>query len=113
MHKAIIEKCPSAELTPHLYYSDYDIISKKENGNYIDLNYCIIDHKRSIVNDQNEETMQLLVTNGRGNNAELIFKKRLEINEAYFLNLINLPEERAKRNENLINIAAELMPPLI
>lgn len=113
LHKAIIEKCPSAELTPHLRYSDYDIISKKEKGNYIDLNYCIIDHKRSIVNDQNEETMQLLVTNGRGNHAEFIFKKRLDIDESYFLNLINLPEERAQRNEKLINIAAELMPPLI
>lgn len=113
LYEAIKLKCPSVEFTPHNYYNDYDIITKKENGAYIDLNYCIINHKRNIIDDQNVETMQLLVTNGHGDNAEIVFQKQLEIDEAYFLNLINLPKDRSYRNETLINISAELMQPLI
>ena len=112
LYIAISEKCPSVRFISHRYLKEYDIITRKEQGDYIDLNYCIIDHKREIINDRNVETMLLNVTDGHDDSAKIIFQKKLVIDEDYFLNLINLPEEKARRSEALLNIASELMPQL-
>lgn len=113
LYNAILDKCPSAKFTQYEFHRDYDILKRIDQGQYFDLNYCIIEHTRNIVNDQNIETMLFRVTEGERDDAEIIYQKTIEIDEAFFLNLINLPEDRRRRNNNLINIAQELMPPLL
>lgn len=112
LYNAIIDRCPSAQFTQHEFHRNCDILTRKENGQYFNLCYCIIGHTRNIVNDQNIETMLFRVTEGERDDAEIIYQKTIEIDEAFFLNLINLPEDRSRRNNSLINIAHELMPPL-
>lgn len=111
LYSAIIQSCPSAKFISSEYYNKYDILISKEKM-YLDINYCIINHSRSINNDVLTETMDLMVTEGQPENGKIIYTKQLIIDEPYFMNLINLPEERSHRNAKLLEIAKKLMPDL-
>lgn len=59
------------------------------------------------------ETLEIIVWEDLGGGRKnKIFKKKLTIDEKYFLNLVSLPEERSKRNVKLLEIAKEVMPEL-
>ncbi len=111
LHNAIERQCSAARFEASEYYTDYDILVSKK-GMFLDLNYCIISHNRSIIDDNLVETMEFVVTEGFGKNEKEIFRKNLTIDEAYFLNLIHLSDKKSFRNQKLLRIAKELMSDL-
>lgn len=111
LHSSINELCPSAQFMPSEYYNKYDVLMSKEKM-YLDINYCIINHRRNMNNNTLTETMDFMVTEGQIEDRKIIYNKQLTIDEPYFMNLINLPEERSHRNIKLLEIAQKLMPDL-
>lgn len=111
LYNAIVKSCPSVEFIKSKYYSEYEILVAKDEM-YIDINYCIINHCRKINNNMLTETMDFMVTEGNIENRNIIYRKQLTIDEPYFMNLINLPNERSRRNMKLLEIAKNLMPNL-
>lgn len=108
LYEAIVNACPSAEFMPSQYYSGYEILGAKK-GKYLNIEYCMINHKRRIENDINVETMDFLVRESNRGYENRFFEKQLTIDEKYFLNLVNLSDEQTIRNENLLKIAKEIM----
>lgn len=111
LYAAIKESCPTADFVPSAYYEGYENLMRIPRK-YLNVEYCLINHKRSIVDDLNVETMELIVSEKNKGVENRFFSKQLIIDERYFLNLVNLPEERARRNTRLLEIARELMPVL-
>lgn len=96
LYSAILEKCPAANFVPcDKYGGKYDILLSKE-GMFLDINYCIIEHNRTVENDKLLETMELVVSEGGVGEGRKIFTKTLTINQKYFLNLINLPKGKSR-----------------
>lgn len=112
LYNSIIQNCPAAEFHSSEYYKGYDILLSKKKM-FLDINYCIIFHRRSVSNDELTETMDLVVSEGGVDKDKKIYTKRLTIDESYFLNLINLPEEKCFRNTKLLEISKKLMPELM
>lgn len=109
LYSAISEKCPAASFVPcDKYGGEYDILLSKE-GMFLDLNYCIIEHNRAVVNDELLETMEFVVSEGGVGKVKNIFTKTLTVNQDYFLNLVNLSKNREQRNYKLLEIAKEVM----
>lgn len=108
LYLAILDNCSAANFVPcNKYGGKYEILLSKEEM-YLNLNYCIIIHNRSVENKELTETMELVVSEGNIKNK--IFVKTLTIDQSYFLNLVNLSEEKSYRNEKLLEIAKEIMP---
>lgn len=45
-------------------------------------------------------------------NRKTIYEKPIEFDETYFMNLINSDKSKKCRNQRLLDIAEDLMPPL-
>lgn len=108
---AILEKCPNAFFVSwDGYGGKYEKLLSK--GSFLDLNYCIINHNRIIENEEFLETMELVVSEGGVGKERKIFTKTLTIDQTYFFNLVNLSEEKSRRNPALLKIAKEIMKDL-
>lgn len=123
LYEAILRSCPEAEFIPSEYFDDYERLRNKP-GFYLDVKYCILNHKRQIVDDVNVETVEMIVwrkktgadfiksTQEGVDTDDVFYRKKLEIDEKYFLNLVNMPQEKAQRNTYLLEAAQRIMPPL-
>ena len=72
---------------------------------FLDINFCFVEHKISSKGSSHEETIKFLVNVS----GKEIFHKTILIDSVYFHNLVNLPPERANRDEWLLGIAAEMI----
>lgn len=106
LHKAIALKCPEVHFEDS--FSNYVRIKNRE-GKFIDLSYVMYNHQKNVENDILHETIDLIVSRGRVPNVQTIFHKTIEIRTEYFLNLLCLPPERAKRQEKFLDIAANMI----
>ena len=112
LYKAIIRSCPNVEFTQHKSNKNYEVLGAKK-GKWININYCLLAHKRSVVDDIASETIEIIVWEDLGEDKRnKFFNKKLTIDEKCFNNLISLSEERSKRNVKLLEIAKEVMPEL-
>lgn len=87
-------------------------------GKFVDINFLFMKHRlRTEYTEKDveyaggslKETLDFVVTGGNGNKPEILYKKTLNIDQGYFLHLINLPEEKARRNQKLLEIAKTLI----
>lgn len=72
---------------------------------FLPLNFAFIEYNISGKGTERLETVNFIVSLGK----EIIFQDTIEIDPMHFHNLVNLPPERAKRNERLLKIAEELI----
>lgn len=72
---------------------------------YIDINFCFMHHKMTSHGNSYKETIKFIVSLWEEN----IFQMTIEIDPMHFHNLVNLPPERARRNQRLLDIAEELI----
>lgn len=82
------------------------VLTKKDNNNFTTINFFFTDHKISQLGTTNVETIVFNVTI----NHDIVFKEKITIDPMHFHNLVNLPPERSHRNQNLLGIAADLIP---
>lgn len=108
LHKRILA-CEEAEFQGEENGEYLQLASKK--GKFLDLHFCFMCHHREI-NEQMQliETIDFVITQTVDGRNREVLRQTLLINEKRFLNLICLPEEKSKRNQNLLEIAKELMP---
>lgn len=81
-------------------------------GKFLDISFCFIAHERTIKEHTLSESVDLVINYGKGTPPRPIYRKTLQVNQSHFLNLIKLPEDRAKRNSEQLALAAEKMPVL-
>ena len=114
LYKTIKDKFPEVEFKESEYYKNYEILEVK-SGYFLDIRYCLMSHKRKIVNHKCIETLKLSVSTGYviNDNLRNIYSKIIEIDEPYFLNLVtNADKNKEYRNQKLLDIAKEVMPSL-
>lgn len=123
LHKALNDQCPDVLFKESSLYSTssdqskgakYVQISNQPNK-YLNIHYLFYDYSARIVgstpaDESLHETIKFWVYEGSAPNLKTLYIKELEIRTEYFLNLINLPATKAKRNENYLRIANELIP---
>ncbi len=76
------------------------------SGGFVNINFCFINHKVSTKDNSINESIEFIVFV----EDKEIYSKKLEVDTMYFHNLVNLPPERAYRNQKLLAIARELLP---
>ena len=106
LYQAIQNNCPKAEFDQSQYYKDYSVLNKT---GWPGIMSTMILHNREVVDDTVKETIVHNVFWDNDNNQS-IYRKELEIDEKYFLNLIN--SEKRYRNEQLLELAHICMPDL-
>ena len=79
---------------------------KSANGSFLDITFCFMHHAIAQAGTSIRETLKFVVSIDQSE----IYQERVEIDTMYFHNLVNLPPERARRNERLLSIAQELLP---
>ena len=79
---------------------------KISNGNFININFFFADHKVSRLDTDYKETVTFNVVIEK----DIVFKEDITIDPMYFHSLVNLPPERSRRNQRLLDIAAEMIP---
>lgn len=79
---------------------------ESSNGNFININFFFTDHKicRLDIGYRETITFKVLLED------MVVFKKDIVIDPMHFHNLVNLPPERSRRNQRLLDIAAEMIP---
>jgi len=112
LHKALEANCPNVcfDGKPE----DECVQVKSKPGTFLDVNYTFLAYKQNRrVDGQDEEaineTVDFRVYSGRAPRIKTIYQKTIDIDPGYFLNLIHLPEEKAKRSLKLLNLADELI----
>lgn len=70
-------------------------VSWGASKDFVELTFCFMHHRARLDNDGNlKETMKMVVR--QGNNTD-VYSKTIEFDRQWFRNLIQLPQERAKR----------------
>lgn len=88
----------------------YHQLENKE-GMFLKLHFRLVGHNQNVSEDgELRETMLFCVDDRK--TGETIFEKKIEFNETYFLNIIN-SKESDKRQQWLLDMAADMMKPLI
>lgn len=104
-----------AALAAHkdLQFNDQGQLRTKP-GKFVDINFLFMQHRLVTKNTEKdreyaggnlEETLEFVVTEGNGNRPKTLFKTVLHIDQAYFQNLVDLPDDKAQRNQKLLAIA--------
>lgn len=88
----------------HIKITDESKITAS-GDNFVDINFCFMHHKVAQIDSSFHETVNFIVTL----NGKAIFEKKIEVDPMHFHNLVNLPPERAMRNQRLLDIAAEMI----
>jgi len=83
----------------------------KQGNNFVSVNYVIIHHERKVENGNLFETMTFIVTQKIGGNEKTLYRDIIEIDEKYFLNLINAEhnEDKRRRKDVLLGIAKKYL----
>lgn len=108
LHSAIKKNCPTAKFIPSEYYKGYDILINKDKQ-FVKIEYCLMKHRRRIVDDRLVETMSLVVRD-MNNSENRFYNKTLNIDEKYFMHLVNSPVSDKNKNIKLLDIAKSVMP---
>jgi len=90
LYDAVSKKCKDVQFVPSRKNGYAKLVSKSK---FINLHFCIMHHKREIIHDLLNETMEFVITL----NDRVIYKDPIKIDESYFLNLINKKENEDKR----------------
>lgn len=110
LHAALHEKCPEVLFIDD--GKDKHVKVMNQNGKYLDLHYLLMNHCKRIENDHLYESVDIWVYRGGGLlDAETILKKTVRIQTDYFMNMIQLPTDKAKRNQTYLDIAQRMIPP--
>ncbi|MET0017979.1 hypothetical protein [Oscillibacter sp.] len=107
LHDAIAYNYPAARFEETPAYNSVRILQNA--GQYVDLSFAFVSHKRSVRDEHLFETIDFWVYRGIAPKMETVYRNTLNIQTDYFLNLINLPDERSHRNQKLLDIADELL----
>lgn len=103
LKKAILQNVPEAS-----FDKNGRLIA--EAGTYLSpLTFCFMNHQLAMKNGTLDESFDFVVSQQAKDSRETrdVFCKTLFIDQSYFLNLINLPPERAKREERLLDLVKE------
>ena len=84
---------------------------RQQPGEYLNIQFFFFNHKKELDIDGEHlfESIDFEVTSG----TKSIYRKTIQIRTDYFLNLINLPEEKAQRNKEYLDIAQDLIDPAL
>ena len=112
IYKAIKEKCPEVVFLPVDESKEYLQI-KNKNGQFITLYFTFLNHQKIIENNERvRETMDFMVfkeINSNENETEIIFLETLPIESEYFANLALSKKYEDKRNQDLLNLAEQVI----
>lgn len=86
---------------------DNRLIKKIDAGWMPEISFCFLHHifSRTGENEQIIFRVTQDAKDKRPENALIIFQKTLDIDQEYFINLINLPEGRSRRETRLLDLA--------
>ncbi|MDR1703894.1 MAG: hypothetical protein LBS19_04310 [Clostridiales bacterium] len=98
-------RCPEIILTGS-DSGDYAQVSKS-GVSFVDLNFCFIHHRQKATGYDLSESITFHVSRGLGTPPETVYEKTIEIDPAFFPNLIHTPREIAGRKEALLALAGE------
>lgn len=87
----------------------YAKVVSTDDKKFLDIHFHMYNHQKNVTEEHLSESVDFRVYEGNAPNIRTIYKKTIEIDTGYFMNLINMPESRAKRNEQYLNIARELI----
>ena len=73
---------------------------------FLEINFAFIGHEFSKSGTDHKETVEFVVSL----RDKLIYQVKLAIDPIRFHNLVNVPMERAQRNQKILHIAEELIP---
>ena len=83
----------------------------KNNGNYLKLVFRLTNHQQKAV--EGKELKESLIFCIDDNiSLKTVYEKKIEFDETYFTNILNSEKAQKIRNQDLLDIAEELMPPL-
>lgn len=84
----------------------------KNNGNYLKLVFRLTNHQQKAV--EGKELKESLIFCIDDNiSLKTVYEKKIEFDETYFTNILNSEKGKNVWDQDLLDIAAELMPPLI
>lgn len=107
LYDAIAANCPAVRFEVTTARDSARIM--QNGGQYVDLRFTFVSHQRVVRDEHLFETIDFWVYRGVAPNLETVYRNTLDIQTDYFLNLINLPDERSHRNQKLLDIAHELL----
>ena len=123
LYKALSSQCPDVlfkEISSHStspienetpkYVQISNQPEKYLNIRYLFYDYTVKTTGSTPADEKLHETIKFWVYEGSAPNLKTLYIKEIEIQTDYFLNLINLSAAKAKRNENYLRIADELIP---
>lgn len=100
-----IQGCDNVAFEHLDFLPDYERLKAADNR-FIDICYCVINHKRQLENDELTETMELVVTDNISRKD--IYIKQIVVTESRLFDITS--KAKNYRNNNLLQIAKELMP---
>jgi hypothetical protein len=83
------------------------VVVTQAEKQYVDITYILYNHQKRVEGESLIETIDFMVSRGVSLEAPPILHKTITIQTAYFMHLICLPPEKAKRNQKLLDLAAE------
>ncbi len=90
--------------------SKYEQLINKD-GQFLNLHFRFTDHKQNASNGQTLRESMLFFVDDR-NTGTTIYQQKIEFEESYFMNIIHKEENENKRQQWLLDIAADIMQPL-
>lgn len=107
LYDAITASCPAVRFEEAPDHRAARVAQNSEQ--YVDLSFTFVSHKCAVENDHLFESIDFWVYRGTAPHMETVYRKALDVQTDYFLNLINLPDARSHRNRKLLDIADELL----
>lgn len=89
---------------------------EKTSAQFADIAFCFIKHIKKYDENTQEiiESMQMVVSTTTGSKIpKVIYEKTIDFNYFYFQSIMNLPEDRANRKQDLIDLAQDMLGYLI
>lgn len=107
--QAILEKVPAAAIN-----DDGRVVSRvfpDGKKRFFDLGICFIHHRLSKDKEDGglTETMTMVVSTAENGEFKDVYRKTITFDHQHFQNLINLPDDRARRQTDLIELAHEVL----
>jgi len=106
LHEALLLNC-SGVLLQESEEKRVKVMCKK--GKFLDIDFYFTKHIKDIKDDHLHESIEFVVAEGSAPDIREIYRKKIEIQKNYLVNLINLPEHKGKRNEEYLEIARRLL----
>lgn len=90
--------------------SKYEQLINKD-GQFLNLYFRFTDHKQTASNGQTLRESMLFCVDDR-NTGTTVYLQKIEFEESYFMNIVHKKENENKRQQWLLDIAADIMQPL-